>query len=58
MEEFGYKKLVVWRKADEFAFEVYTATKSFPCEEIYGITAQLREAALSIPTNIVEGYGR
>lgn len=58
MDEVGYKKLVVWRKADEFAFDVYAATKGFPKEEIYGITAQLRKAALSIPTNIVEGYGR
>jgi len=58
MGEVGYKRLVVWRKADEFAFEVYIATKDFPKEEIYGITSQLRRAALSVPTNIVEGYGR
>jgi four helix bundle protein len=40
------------------AYEVYTVTKNFPKEEIYGITSQLRRAVLSVPTNIVEGYGR
>jgi len=58
MELKGYKKLIVWRKADELAFEVYIATKNFPKDEIYGITSQLRRAVLSVPTNIVEGYGR
>ncbi len=58
MVEVGYKKLTVWHKADELAFQVYVATKKFPKEEIYGITSQLRRAALSVPTNIVEGYGR
>ncbi|HNX82698.1 MAG TPA: four helix bundle protein [Candidatus Omnitrophota bacterium] len=56
--EKGYKKLIVWQKADEFAYQVYLATKEFPREEAYGITSQLRRAALSIPTNIVEGAGR
>ncbi len=54
MELKGYKKLIVWRKADELAFEVYIATKNFPKDEIYGITSQLRRAVLSVPTNIVE----
>ena len=58
MEEKGYKKLIVWQKADDLAYQVYMATKIFPKEEIYGITSQLRRAALSIPTNVVEGYGR
>ena len=58
MDEVGYKKLTVWRKADELAYQVYLATKNFPKEEMYGITSQLRRAALSVPTNIVEGYGR
>jgi four helix bundle protein len=56
--EVGYKKLIVWQKADELAFQIYMATKDFPRAETYGITSQLRRAALSIPTNIVEGYGR
>ncbi len=58
MEEKGYKKLIVWQKADELACKVYMETRSFPKEETYGVTSQLRRAALSVPTNIVEGYGR
>jgi len=58
LEEKGYKKLIVWQKADELAYEIYCASKDFPKDEIYGITSQLRRAALSIPTNIVEGCGR
>jgi len=57
-EAYGYKKLNVWKKADELAFQIYAATKNFPHEEIYGITSQLRRSGLSIPTNIVEGYSR
>ena len=53
-----YKELIVWQKADELAIEVYKATGSFPKEEIYGLTSQIRRAALSIPTNIAEGYAR
>jgi four helix bundle protein len=58
MNEVGYKKLTVWQKADELAYQIYIATKNFPKEESYGITSQLKRAGLSIPTNIVEGYGR
>lgn len=58
MEKLGYKKLTVWHKADELAYQVYIATRKFPKEEIYGITSQLRRAVLSVPTNIAEGYGR
>ncbi|MFH1190403.1 MAG: four helix bundle protein [Candidatus Omnitrophota bacterium] len=58
MSQVGYKKLIVWQKADELAYQIYTETKKFPKEEIYGITSQLRRAALSIPTNVVEGAGR
>jgi four helix bundle protein len=57
-EQVGYKKLFVWQKADQFAFEIYGASKSFPRSEIFGITSQLRRAALSIPTNLAEGQGR
>jgi four helix bundle protein len=56
--EKSYKKLLVWRKADELAKQVYAETKGFPKEEMYGATSQLRRAALSIPINIVEGTGR
>lgn len=54
----NYKKLIAWQKSDELAFEVYKITKGFPKEELYAITSQIRRAALSIPTNIVEGYAR
>lgn len=57
-EEDRWKKLEVWRLADDLAHRIYSVTRSFPNEEIYGVTAQLRRAALSIPTNIVEGYAR
>lgn len=58
MVEDRWKRLDVWKVADELAFKIYTATKEFPKEETYGLTSQLRRAALSIPTNIVEGYSR
>jgi four helix bundle protein len=58
LQKKGYKKLLVWQKANELAFQIYMVTKKFPKEEVYGITSQLRRAVLSIPTNIVEGYGR
>ena len=53
-----YENLEVWKLADELAFEVYRLTKKFPKEEIFGLTSQVRRSALSIPTNIVEGYSR
>ncbi|MBN2483181.1 MAG: four helix bundle protein [Candidatus Omnitrophica bacterium] len=56
--EKGYKKLLVWQKANELAKEIYIITKQFPEEEIYAITSQLRRAVLSVPANIVEETGR
>jgi four helix bundle protein len=56
--EKGYKNLITWRKADELAYRIYQETKKFPKDELYGITSQLRRAAISVPTNIVEGFGR
>ena len=58
MSEDRWKKLDIWKLADDLSFDVYQATKKFPKEERYGITSQLRRAVLSIPTNIVEGYSR
>ncbi len=49
---------ILKHKLDEFAFLVYKVTKSFPKEEIYGITSQLRRAALSVVLNYIEGYAR
>ena len=53
-----FKGLIVWEKAHTFVLEVYNVTRAFPSEERYGLTAQLRKAAASIPTNIAEGCGR
>ena len=54
----NYKKLMVWEKADELAYQVYVISKNFPREEQFGLTSQIRRAAISIPTNIAEGVGR
>jgi four helix bundle protein len=53
-----WKNLEIWKLADDLAYKVYEATRTFPQEEKYGITSQLRRASLSVPTNIVEGYCR
>jgi four helix bundle protein len=58
MENERWVKLEVWKLADDLAFEIYKITQQFPKEELYGITSQIRRAALSVPTNIVEGYSR
>ena len=54
----GYRKLIVWQKADELAFQVYLVTKNFPKEEMFGLISQMRRAAVSVGANIVEGYAR
>ena len=54
----GFERLEVWRISHELALRTYEVTKSFPREERFGITAQLRRAALSIPTNLAEGNAR
>jgi len=53
-----FRKLEVWEKAHQLAVSAYKATASFPKEEQYGLTSQIRRAALSIPANIAEGCGR
>jgi four helix bundle protein len=53
-----YQELIVWQKAMNLAEEVYKVCRSFPREEIYGLTSQLRRAAVSIPSNVAEGQGR
>ena len=53
-----YRKLLAWQKCDASAVDVYRATRDFPRQELYGLTSQVRRAALSAPTNIVEGCGR
>ncbi|WP_112529569.1 MULTISPECIES: four helix bundle protein [unclassified Phyllobacterium] len=54
----SYRDLKVWQSAMFLAECCYGATKSFPKEEVYGLTAQMRRAAISIAANIAEGYGR
>ena len=54
----SYEDLLVWQKAISFVTEVYRATACFPREEIYGLTGQLRRAAVSVPSNIAEGQSR
>ncbi len=53
-----YRDLTVWKEAMEIAEHVYALTRSFPREEAFGLTAQMRRAAVSIPSNIAEGFGR
>ncbi|MGH7799415.1 MAG: four helix bundle protein [Thermodesulfobacteriota bacterium] len=51
-----FEDLVVWKKAHEFVLAMYRHTASFPKHEIYGLTIQMRRAAISIPANIAEGF--
>jgi four helix bundle protein len=53
-----YQQLISWQKAIALVTEIYSATKCFPRDEIYGLTSQLRRAAVSVPSNIAEGQGR
>lgn len=52
----SFKDLVVWQRAHRFVLEVYRFTRSFPAEERFGLTAQLRRAAVSVRANIAEGF--
>jgi four helix bundle protein len=54
----NYKELNVWQKSYKFCLEIYRITAKFPNEERYGLTSQIRRSAVSIPSNIAEGYGR
>jgi four helix bundle protein len=54
----NYKELKVWKRAIDFAQQIYQATKTFPPEEKFGLISQLRRAAVSVPSNIAEGAGR
>ena len=53
-----FRKLKVWERAHQFVLAVYQTTASFPRDETYGLTTQIRRAASSIPSNIAEGCGR
>ncbi len=53
-----FRSLQVWEKAHTLALDIYKNTASFPKEELYGLTSQIRRASVSIPSNIAEGCGR
>jgi len=53
-----FEDLVVWQKAHRLVIRIYKLSKGFPRDELFGLTSQLRRAAVSIPANIVEGFKR
>ncbi len=53
-----FRELKVWQKSIAYSNIIYAETKNFPKEEMYGLTFQIRRSAISIPSNIAEGYGR
>jgi four helix bundle protein len=54
----SFRELQVWQRSMQLTVAVYRLTQSFPREEIYGLTSQIRRAAVSVPSNIAEGHGR
>jgi len=54
----NFKDLLIWQEAHQLTLKIYESSKAFPKEETFGITSQLRRAAVSIPCNIAEGCGR
>jgi four helix bundle protein len=54
----NYRDLIAWQKAKALALNVYRCTRRFPKDEIYGLSSQMRRAAVSVPSNIAEGKGR
>ncbi|CAN5777203.1 four helix bundle protein [soil metagenome] len=54
----SYRELIVWQKSMQFVTDIYRVTESLPSLEQFGLTAQIRRAAVSIPSNIAEGFGR
>lgn len=54
----NYRDLIVWQKSMKLVTDIYKISKEFPKEELFGLTSQIRRAAISIPSNIAEGYGR
>lgn len=54
----NYRDLIAWQGAMDLTVQVYSATESWPKSEMYGLTAQTRKAAVSVPCNVAEGQGR
>ena len=53
-----FRDLIIWQKSHSLTLKIYTMTKTFPKEELFGLVSQMRRAASSVPTNIAEGCGR
>lgn len=53
-----YRDLKIWQRSFDLAVQIYNATRNFPEEEKYGLIAQIRRCAVSVPSNIAEGYAR
>ena len=53
-----FRGLLVWQKSIAFVTKIYKSVNSFPKEELYGLTSQIKRSAVSVPSNIAEGYGR
>jgi four helix bundle protein len=54
----SFRELEVWKRSIQMSVSVYRLTEGFPRDEIYGLTSQMRRAAVSVPSNIAEGHGR
>ncbi|MFC1496975.1 four helix bundle protein [Verrucomicrobiota bacterium] len=54
----NFRDLDVWQKGMQIVIEIYRITKEFPKDELYGLISQMRRAAISVPSNIAEGFGR
>jgi four helix bundle protein len=54
----SFRDLVMWQRSMQLTIAVYRLTKDFPRDELYGLTSQIRRAAVSLPSNIAEGHGR
>lgn len=55
--EKAFRKLLVWQRSHQLALTIYKLTETFPKHEMFGLTSQVRRAAVSVPANIAEGYG-
>jgi four helix bundle protein len=54
----SFTQMTVWQKAHKVTMEIYRITKNFPTDERYGLSAEMRKTARSVPANLAEGYGR
>lgn len=58
MKEYSFEKLIVWQKSINLSVKIYTITKTYPKEEVFGMVSQMRRCVVSISSNIAEGSGR